>query len=177
MKKDLKQTIFETVSKVRNLFIKLKNNCDEKSSKVSKLEAEVTKAKTEQEGLTNKAVNIHETRSVNLSREPVGPKEHGVPSVIPSQEPADPIEHGATSVIPRQVPVGPREHGTPLFIPSQEPPNPKERGATSIIPRQVPAGLRVREEAPSIDPERERKLYSQALGNKTFRKKFKLTVK
>ena len=46
MKKDLKQTIFETVSMFRNLFVKLKNNCEVKSSKISELEAEVTKAKT-----------------------------------------------------------------------------------------------------------------------------------
>ena len=46
IKKDLKQTIFETVSTLRNLFVKLKNNCEVKSSKISELEAEVTKAKT-----------------------------------------------------------------------------------------------------------------------------------
>ena len=46
MKKDLKQTIFETVSTLRNVFVKLKNNCEVKSSKISELEAEVTKAKT-----------------------------------------------------------------------------------------------------------------------------------
>jgi hypothetical protein len=43
VKKDLKQTIFETVSTLRNLFVKMKNNCEVKSSKISELEAEVTK--------------------------------------------------------------------------------------------------------------------------------------
>jgi len=47
MKKNLKQTIFETVSTLRNLFVKLKNNCEVKSSKISELKAEVTKAKTD----------------------------------------------------------------------------------------------------------------------------------
>ena len=54
MKKDSKQTIFETVSTLRNLFIKLKNNCDEKSSKTSEVEAEVTKVKTELQRLTSR---------------------------------------------------------------------------------------------------------------------------
>ena len=44
MKKDLNQTIFETVSTLRNLFVKLKNNCEVKSSKICELEEEVTKA-------------------------------------------------------------------------------------------------------------------------------------
>ena len=47
MKKELKQTIYETVSTTRNLFVKLKNNCDVKSSKICELEAEVSKVKTE----------------------------------------------------------------------------------------------------------------------------------
>jgi len=54
MKKDSKQTIFETVITLRNLFIKLKNNCDEKSSKTSEVEAEVTKVKTELQRLTSR---------------------------------------------------------------------------------------------------------------------------
>jgi hypothetical protein len=94
-----------------------------KSSKISELEAEVVKAKTEMPRFTDKAVKVH-----------------GTPSVITSQEPA-----------------GPREHGAP-----------------SVIPRQEPAGLRVRKGAPSGD---ERKIYSEAVSNKIFTKKFKLTVK
>jgi len=54
MKKDSRQTIFETVITLRNLFIKLKNNCDEKSSKTSEVEAEVTKVKTELQRLTSR---------------------------------------------------------------------------------------------------------------------------
>jgi hypothetical protein len=63
----------------------------------------------------------------------------------------------------------------PSVIPSQEPAGPREHGASSVIPRQEPAGLRVREGSPSGD--NERKLYSEAVFNKIFTKKFKLTVR
>jgi Ni,Fe-hydrogenase III component G len=46
MKKQLKETIYETVSTLRDLFDKMKNNCDEKSSIISNLEAEVTQTDT-----------------------------------------------------------------------------------------------------------------------------------
>jgi hypothetical protein len=46
MKKLLKQTIYDTVSTIGNVFVKLKNNCDKKSSIISGLEVEVTQAKT-----------------------------------------------------------------------------------------------------------------------------------
>ena len=70
MKKELKQTIFETVSTLRNLFVKLKTNCDAKSSKIRAPEAEVTKAKTELHRLTDKSVKVHRAPSLILSREP-----------------------------------------------------------------------------------------------------------
>ena len=89
MKKDLKRTTFETVSTLRNLFVKLKNNCEVKSSKISDLEAEMTEAKTELQRFTDKSVKVQ-----------------GAPSVIPSQEPAGPSVHGALSVTPRQEPAG-----------------------------------------------------------------------
>jgi hypothetical protein len=122
--KDLKQIIFETVSTLRNLFVKLKNSCEVKAFKIHVLEAEVTKAKTELQRFTDKAVNVH-----------------GAPSRITGQEP-----------------VRPRVHWAP-----------------SVNPRQEPAGLEVREEAISSDSERN--FYSEALANKIFTNKFKLTVK
>jgi len=88
MKKDLKETISEKNTTLRNLVLKLKNNCDMKS-KIIELEAELTKAKTELQRFTDKAVKLR-----------------AAPSVIPSQEPAEPRVHGAPSVIPRQKPVG-----------------------------------------------------------------------
>jgi len=124
MKKELKETIFERVSTLRNLFVKLKNNCDVKSSKIRELEGEVTQAKTELQRFTEKTVKIHGAPSVILSQEPAGLKEHGSPSLIVSQETAE---------------------------------------------------LRAREGAHSGG--RERKLYPEALANKIFTNKFKLTVK
>jgi len=91
MKKKLKQTIYEAVSTLRNLFVKLKNNFDVKSSKISELEAEVSKVKTElQRVTTDKAEKVHEEPSVITSQEPAGPRLHGAPSVIPRQEPTGP---------------------------------------------------------------------------------------
>jgi hypothetical protein len=43
MKIGLKQTIFETVSILRNLFVKLKDSRDSKSTEISKLEMQVPK--------------------------------------------------------------------------------------------------------------------------------------
>jgi len=44
--KELKQTIYETVSTLRNLFVQLRNKSDLKTSKIRALEAEVDKLKT-----------------------------------------------------------------------------------------------------------------------------------
>jgi hypothetical protein len=69
MKKELKQTIYETVSTLRNLFVKLKNNCVVKSSKICELEDEVSKVKTElQRVKRDKAENGHEETSVISSQ-------------------------------------------------------------------------------------------------------------
>jgi hypothetical protein len=89
MKKDLKQTSFETVTTLRNLFVKMKNSSEVKSSKISELEAEVAKAKKELQRFTDKAVKVQ-----------------GAPYDIPSQEQVGPRVHGATSVTPRQEPAG-----------------------------------------------------------------------
>lgn len=47
---DSKQTIYETISTPRNLIVKLKNNYDVKSSKISELEAECLKWKRSYKG-------------------------------------------------------------------------------------------------------------------------------
>jgi hypothetical protein len=70
--KDLKQTIFETVSTLRNLFVKMKNNCEMKS-KISEVKAEVAKAKTELQRFTDNAVKVQEAPSVTVIQGPVGP--------------------------------------------------------------------------------------------------------
>jgi len=88
MKKDLKQAIFETISALRNLFVKLKYNCEVKSSKMSEVDAEVTKAKTEEQRFTDKDAKVQGAPSVIPSQEPGGQRVHGVLSVTPRQEPA-----------------------------------------------------------------------------------------
>ena len=89
MKKKLKQTIYETVSTLINLFVKLKNNCEVKSSKICDLEAEVSKVKTELQRLTtDKAKKGNGEPFVNSIQEPAGPRVHGAPTVISRQEPA-----------------------------------------------------------------------------------------
>jgi hypothetical protein len=67
IKKELKHTVFETVSTLRSLFVKLKNNGDVQTSKIRELEAEVTKAKTELQRFTDKTVMGHGAPSIILS--------------------------------------------------------------------------------------------------------------
>jgi len=70
-KKDLKQTIYETVSTLRKLFIKLKDSYDSKTRAISEFETLVAKKNTQ----------LEEVRSRPG-------KGHGAPSLIPRQEPA-----------------------------------------------------------------------------------------
>jgi len=71
MRKGLKQIIFETVSTLRNLFVKLKDYRDSKSVEISKLEEQVNTMKAQlEEYCSNKA------------------KDCGTPSVIHTYEPA-----------------------------------------------------------------------------------------
>jgi len=56
MKKGLKQTIYETVSTFRNLFVKLKVSLDSKTAEISNLEKQVNTMKTQlEECCTSKA--------------------------------------------------------------------------------------------------------------------------
>ena len=58
MKKELKQTIYETVSTLRNLFMQLRNKSDLKTAKISALEAKVDKLKTHSQMLTYPAGQV-----------------------------------------------------------------------------------------------------------------------
>jgi hypothetical protein len=49
MKKESKQTIFETISTLKNLFVKLEDNRDGKSNTISELAGRVSKMKAELE--------------------------------------------------------------------------------------------------------------------------------
>ena len=71
IRKELKQTFFQTVSSLRNLFVQLKDSRDGKTHTITELESQITNLKTELEA----------SRGFNI-------KEHGTPSLSISQEPA-----------------------------------------------------------------------------------------
>ena len=77
IKKELKQNIFETVSTLRNLFVKLKDSRDGKPNTIGELEGRVAKMKAE----------LEECRGRNA-------KVHGSPSLIVNQGPARMIARG-----------------------------------------------------------------------------------
>jgi hypothetical protein len=70
MKKGLKEIIFQTVSTLRKLFVKLKDNRDSKSAEISKLEKQVNTMKAQ----------LEERCGRNAM-------DHGMPSVIHNYEP------------------------------------------------------------------------------------------
>jgi hypothetical protein len=78
MKKELKQTIFHTVSTLRNLFVKLKNSRDGKSIAIRELEVQVTKMNAELEECRRKIAKVHRAPSLILSQEPAGMTARGV---------------------------------------------------------------------------------------------------
>jgi len=83
MKKGLKQTIFETISTFRNLFVKLTDSRHSKTTYDSKMEIQVIKLQAEREECSGKHA-----------------KEHGTPTLIDCQEAADTMakEHGTPSL-------------------------------------------------------------------------------
>ena len=90
MKEVLKQTIFETVSTLRNLFVKLRDSRYSKTTKIRKLEMQVTKLKAELEECSSKYAKVHRTPSLIHCQEAADTmaREHVMPSLICSQEPA-----------------------------------------------------------------------------------------
>jgi len=61
IKKELKHTIYETVSTLRRLFVKLKDTCDGKSRMITELEALVASTKAEHEGVRDKTSKVQAT--------------------------------------------------------------------------------------------------------------------
>ena len=100
--KELKQTIYETVSTLRNLFVQLKNKSDQKTSKVSVLLAEVDKLKTDLQVVKDQAGKVQGEPSVISRQELLGTRVGGPPSVVPIQVPVVLQSPVATSGIPRQ---------------------------------------------------------------------------
>jgi hypothetical protein len=86
MKKEMKQTILDAVSTLRNLFVKLITNSETKTTKIRELEAEVTKVKADQHRATGKTEKASVAPSVIQGRVLDVLGEHGETSVILGQE-------------------------------------------------------------------------------------------
>ena len=90
MKKELKQIIYETVSTLRNLFVKLKSKNEIQSSKIRELEAQATKTTTGLQGRTGyreQAVGGYSpaTRQVTPSLDqPLQPQTNGARQIMSS---------------------------------------------------------------------------------------------
>jgi len=59
MKKELKQTIFETVSALRKLIVNLTDSRNSKTSANSKLEARISKMKAELDACKGRNAEVH----------------------------------------------------------------------------------------------------------------------
>ena len=105
MKKELKLTILDTVSTLRNLFVKLKTNSETKTSKIRELEAEVTKVKADLRRAAGETEKERGTLSVIHGLAPQRLGEHGEPSVVQGQ---DITEQTVLGALP-----GTRRQGTP----------------------------------------------------------------
>jgi hypothetical protein len=141
MEKELKLTILDTVSTLRNLFVKLKSNSEAKTSKIKEPEAEVAKVKADLLRAAGKTEKASGVISVIHGRIPVGLEVLGEPSVVQDQDITGQTLPGTLPVIYRQ--------GT----------------------RQQWAW----EGSPTVTIER--RIYSEALTNRTTPNRFKLTIK
>jgi len=70
MKKDLKQTIFDTVSTLRELYLQQKSSRDSKSQTISELERRVASMKAELEAFRGAMVKVHREISSSSTQEP-----------------------------------------------------------------------------------------------------------
>jgi hypothetical protein len=68
MKKELKYTIYEAVSTLRKLFVKLKDLSDGNSRKITELQTLVNTTKAELEGARDTSAKTHATPSINPRR-------------------------------------------------------------------------------------------------------------
>jgi len=74
MRKVLKEKIFETVSTLRQLFVKLKFSGDQKLSEVNNLTKKVSKLETELQSCREKQAEAHQMTSVVDTNEQNGPR-------------------------------------------------------------------------------------------------------
>ena len=87
-RKALKQKIFETVSTLRSLFVKLKESGDRKTSEIIKLTKQVGDMETELQQCREKQVKDHRTPSLAGTTElDTGDRKHGTSSTASCPEP------------------------------------------------------------------------------------------
>ena len=90
MKKELKKTIFETVSNLRTLFVKLRASGDSKTSEISKLTEQITKLEAQLQQGSDTQARGHRTPSIfgDTVLAAITATEHGTPSSVSGLEPA-----------------------------------------------------------------------------------------
>ena len=90
MKKALKQKIFETVSTLRSLFVKLRASGDSKTSEINKLTKQVGKLEAELKQCRDRQAREHQTPSIagDTVLDDMVAMEHGTPPSISCSEPA-----------------------------------------------------------------------------------------
>jgi len=105
MKKELKNTISETVSMLRKLLVKLKDISESKTKAISDLEKAVTKMRAQYEDGREMSNKGYAAPSVIPSQEPGGSRVqvHAAPSVINTQEPAGSSAQGTAPPGDRRV--------------------------------------------------------------------------
>jgi hypothetical protein len=90
MKKELKETIVETVSNLRTLFVKLRASGDSKTSEISKLTEQITKPEAELQQGSDTQARGHRTPSIvgDTVLAATTATEYGTPSSLSGLEPA-----------------------------------------------------------------------------------------
>jgi hypothetical protein len=90
MKKALKQKIFETVSTLRSLFVKLRASGDSKTSEINKLTKQVGKLEAELKQCRDMQARVHQTSSLagETILDDTEARKHGTPSSASCPEPA-----------------------------------------------------------------------------------------
>jgi hypothetical protein len=78
VKKELKQTIYETLSSLRNLFVKLKYSRDSKSHTISEFKGRVSRMKAKLEARRGVDDKIHGVTSLSIRQEPARMTSRGV---------------------------------------------------------------------------------------------------
>ena len=160
MKKELKQTILDTVSTLRDLTVKLHVSRDSKSEEISKLEKQVDDLKAELEECRHKSAKVLGTPSSEENNESAG---RSARSVAPPS--GSDGKHTAKVL------------GTPS---SEENHEPAGKSARRVAPPSGRDGKHTetdRTTGKRLAPTGGANLYSEVVGSGTAKKLFQLTVK